>query len=41
VTIPGLVNPFLALAMRVVPHRLVIPIVGWLLQPRGQNLTNA
>ena len=41
VTIPGLINPFLALAMRVMPHRLVIPIVGWLLQPRGQNLTNA
>jgi short-subunit dehydrogenase len=41
VTIPGLINPFLLLAMRVMPHRLVIPIVGWLLQPRGQNLTNA
>jgi len=41
VTIPGLINPFLALAMRVMPHRLVIPIVGWLLQPRGQNPTNA
>jgi uncharacterized protein len=34
VTIPGLVNPFLALAMRIMPHRIVIPIVGWLLQPR-------
>lgn len=41
VTIPGLINPFLLLALRVMPHRLVIPIVGWLLQPRGQNLTNA
>ena len=41
VTVPGLINPFLALAMRVMPHRLVIPIVGWLLQPRGQKLTNA
>jgi len=37
VTVPGLINPFLALAMRVMPHRLVIPIVGWLLQPRGQT----
>jgi uncharacterized protein len=37
VTVPGLINPVLALAVRVMPHRLVIPIVGWLLQPRGQN----
>jgi hypothetical protein len=41
VTIPGLINPFLALALRVMPHRLVIPIVGWLLQPRGQNAPHA
>jgi uncharacterized protein len=41
VTIPGLVNPCLALGMRVMPHRLVIPIVGWLLQPRGQNAPHA
>ncbi len=34
VTIPGLVNPFLALAMRIMPHRIVIPIVGFLLQRR-------
>ena len=34
VTIPGLINPFLALAMRIMPHRIVIPIVGWLLRPR-------
>jgi uncharacterized protein len=41
VTVPGLINPFLAVAMRVMPHRLVIPIVGWLLQPRGQTRTDA
>jgi hypothetical protein len=41
VTIPGLINPCLALALRVMPHRLVIPIVGWLLQPRGQNAPHA
>jgi hypothetical protein len=35
VTIPGLINPGLALAMRIMPHRIVIPIVGWLLRPRG------
>ena len=34
VTIPGLINPFLALAMRIMPHRIVIPIVGLLLKPR-------
>lgn len=41
VTVPGLINPVLALALRVMPHRLVIPIVGWLLQPRGQNSADA
>lgn len=35
VVIPGLVNPFLALAMRVLPHRIVIPIVGVLLKQRS------
>jgi short-subunit dehydrogenase len=34
ITVPGLVNPFLALAMRILPHRIVIPIVGVLLQQR-------
>jgi short-subunit dehydrogenase len=33
-TVPGLVNPFLAVAMRILPHRIVIPIVGVLLQQR-------
>ena len=28
VDVPGLVNPFLALAMRIMPHRIVIPIVA-------------
>jgi short-subunit dehydrogenase len=35
VIVPGIFNPFLALAMRVMPHRIVIPIIGWLLKPRG------
>ena len=39
VIVPGLVNPFLALAMRIMPHRIVIPIVGWLLKPRGAGQT--
>ncbi len=34
VMVPGLVNPFLALAMRILPHRIVIPIVGVLLKHR-------
>ena len=35
VLVPGLFNPLLALALRILPHRIVIPIVGWLLKPRG------
>jgi uncharacterized protein len=34
VTIPGLINPFLAVAMRIMPHRILVPIVGWLLKPQ-------
>ena len=37
VIVPGLINPFLALAMRILPHRIVIPIVGWLLKQRGRT----
>lgn len=36
VTIPGLVNPFMAVAMRIMPHRIVIPIIGVLLRPRNR-----
>jgi uncharacterized protein len=35
VTVPGVLDPLMALAMRVLPHRIVIPVVGWLLKPRG------
>jgi short-subunit dehydrogenase len=41
ITVPGVLNPFLALAMRVMPHRIVIPIVGWLLKPRRGERTDA
>ena len=34
VVVPGLINPFLAVAMRIMPHRILVPIVGWLLKPR-------
>ena len=37
VIVPGLFNPFLALAMRILPHRIVIPIVGVLLKQRGRT----
>jgi uncharacterized protein len=35
VIVPRLLNPLLMAAMRVMPHRLLLPIVGWLLRPRG------
>lgn len=41
VVIPGLINPLLALAMRILPHRIVVPIIGWLLKPRAQGPGNA
>jgi hypothetical protein len=37
VVVPGFLNPFLALAMRILPHRIVIPIVGLLLKQRGSS----
>jgi short-subunit dehydrogenase len=40
VVVPGLLNPFLALAMRILPHRIVIPIVGLLLKQRGRSASN-
>jgi hypothetical protein len=35
VYVPGLLNPLLALLMRISPHRILIPIVRTLLKPRG------
>jgi len=37
VVVPGLISPFAALAMRIMPHRILIPIVGWLLKPREER----
>lgn len=31
--VPGLLNPAMILAVRVIPHRLLCPIVGWLVRP--------
>jgi hypothetical protein len=33
--VPGLVKPLLAVLMRIAPHRIMIPIVRVLLEPRG------
>lgn len=41
VVVPGLINPFLALALRIMPHRIMVPIVGWLLKPRETRPTDA
>jgi uncharacterized protein len=41
VVVPGVINPVLALFMRGMPHRILIPIIGWLLQPRGQTPRDA
>jgi hypothetical protein len=34
VVVPGLVSPFLALFLRVMPHRITVPIIRVLLKPR-------
>lgn len=36
VVVPGLINNVLALCLRVLPHRLTIPIQGWLFWPRNR-----
>jgi short-subunit dehydrogenase len=33
VIVPGLINMILGLALRLVPHRILVPIIGWLLRP--------
>ncbi len=35
VIIPGVVTRILSLAMRITPHPILVPIVGWLLKRRG------
>ena len=41
VYVPGLLNPILALLMRISPHRILIPIVRVLLKPRGASPNDA
>jgi short-subunit dehydrogenase len=33
VIVPGLINMLMSLALQLVPHRILVPIVGWLLRP--------
>ncbi len=37
VIVPGLVNRFMSVAVRVLPHPIVVPLIGWLLKPRGRD----
>lgn len=41
VVVPGLLHPFLAVALRIMPHSITTPLIRWLLKPRGATLTNA
>lgn len=41
VIVPNLFNVLMVLCLRVVPHRITVPIVGWLLKPRGQERRDA
>jgi short-subunit dehydrogenase len=41
VVVPGLFNTVMAVAMRIVPHRILVPIVAWLLRPRQREVGNA
>ena len=33
VIVPGLINMLMRLALQLVPHRILVPIIGWLLRP--------
>jgi short-subunit dehydrogenase len=41
VVVPGLFNPFLALALKLIPHRIMVPFIAWLLRPRATRPTDA
>lgn len=41
VVVPGLFNSLMAVAMRIVPHRILVPIVAWLLRPRQREVGDA
>jgi hypothetical protein len=35
--VPGLFNKLLAIALRILPHTLLLPLIGWLLLPREER----
>jgi short-subunit dehydrogenase len=35
--VPGFMNKVLAVALRILPHTLVLPLIGWLLRPRQER----
>jgi short-subunit dehydrogenase len=37
VVVPGLMNKLMWPALRVLPHRLLLPLIGWLLHPRAER----
>jgi short-subunit dehydrogenase len=37
IIVPGILNPLTAVALRILPHRIVTPLIGWLLTPRAQR----
>jgi hypothetical protein len=37
VIIPGILGPFGAVATRLIPHPLLVPVIGWLLRRRGEG----
>lgn len=39
--VPGIVQPLLALTLRLIPHRLSVPLIGWLLKLRGGGAGDA
>jgi len=40
VVVPGVINKVLALALRILPHTLVLPLIGWLVRPLEERPWN-
>ena len=38
--VPGLMNKVLAVALRILPHTALLPLIGWLLRPREERSWN-
>lgn len=35
--VPGILNKIMAVALRILPHTLMLPLIGWLLRPREER----